>query len=464
VKAPGGAEASDGRSARPINPLMREGLLQLRVDGLLAQIVLAIAIVGATTALGWALRLMAPGATPSALLFPAILFASLIGGWRSGATAGVLALFARNFSLRPPPLDVPDTTTVIDFALFAVAGAAVIAIGSYTRTLIARLRENRDALGEQSRHYSALFETMSEGYAVVEAMRDAKGRLSDYTITEINPALQRMLGVGPEAAGSRLTDAPGNWDRWLQVCDRVLATGDPVSFERFNRATKLWHEVHLSRLTGNSIAQFFFDITARKAGEARQAELFDELNHRVKNNLAMVASLLQLQARGADEAVRDHLGKAAARVQGIAEVHNALSRGASNEAVDFGAYLQDLVASLRRTLAVDERIGLGVETEAVDLPVDTAIPLGMVVNELVTNAVKYAYAPGTGGRIEVRFRRDGERLTLTVSDHGKGLPDGGEESGLGMRLVRSMVEQIGGALTISGGDGASFEVSFKAAD
>ncbi|HEY2178143.1 MAG TPA: sensor histidine kinase, partial [Caulobacteraceae bacterium] len=320
------------------------------------------------------------------------------------------------------------------------------------------------ALAQQDISYRTLFGTMSEGFAICEAIRDETDQLVDYTVVEINPALQRMLNVGPDSIGARLSDTPGNWTNWLSVCNRVLTTGEPISFERYNRASKQWHEVHLSRLTEDRMAQFFFDITERKAGEAKQAELFDELNHRVKNNLAMVASLLQLQARGSAKAVSEQLIKAAARVQGIAEVHDALSRGASRDAVDFGAYLQDLCATLRRTLITDERIHLSVETESVILSVDVAIPLGMVVNELVTNSVKYAYPAGQSGTIDVGFGREDGRVKLSVRDLGPGLPDGMTrgEGGLGMRLVHSLVAQIGADMAVSGGEGAEFEIRLAA--
>lgn len=443
-------------------------ILELRVEGFAAQVTLAVAIIAAVTLLGWGLRQVIPGAVPSALLFPGILFASLIGGWRAGATAGGLALLARAAPFQPRTGLLASTGIgyQANFVLFLLSAAGVIAIGVYARSLYDRLQLSRDELAEQSLHYRTLFETMSEGFAVCDAIRNEGGRLVDYTVTEINPALQRMLGVGPEAVGARLTDSPGNWTNWLSICDRVFTAGEVISFERFNRLNKRWHEVHLSRLTGGRMAQFFFDITDRKAGEARQAELFNELNHRVKNNLAMVASLLQLQARGSDEAVREQLVKAAARVQGIAEVHDALSRGASRDDVDFGAYLQDLCASLRRTLVTEDRIHLSVETESVILGVDMAIPLGMVVNELVTNSVKYAYPPGHSGTIDVGFRRDGEHVQLTVRDLGPGLPGGDDVQGdgLGMRLVRTLIDQVGGQLIIHDGGGADFEIRLAAAN
>jgi len=450
------------KPAPVLGRFVRDGVFQLRVEGLTEQLALGTGMIAAVTLVGWAIRLAAPGATPAALLFPAILVASLIGGRVSGGAAGALALAARTFTLRPHVGLAMKMTSAgaIDLALFALAASALVVIGAYARFVLRRLARSRDALSERNLYYATLFDIIPEGFAVCEAIRNRDGRLVDYTIVEINPALRRLLGVGPEVVGSRLTDSPADWTRWLEVCDRVLTTGDPVSFERFNRERKLWHEVHLSRLTPTRMAQFFFDITERKASEARQAELFDELNHRVKNNLAMVASLLQLQARGSRDEVRSELTKAAARVQSIAEVHSALTRDAGADTVDFGTYLKDLCESLRSTLVIEDGVALGVEAEPATLQVDAAIPLGMVVNELVTNAVKYAYPNGERGPIDVGFKRDGAQLVLTVRDQGQGLPGEAErrEGGLGMRLVRSLVEQVGGELIIRDGPGAAFEI------
>jgi len=452
-------DAIGGHRTRSPRVVMRDVAFRLHADVFAAQVALGVGVVGAVTLIGWALRAALPAAFPAALLFPAILFASLVGGWRAGATAAVLSLIART---PLAPLNFPGVMSNgagINFILFAMAAAAVVAIGVYPRSLIDRLRRSSETLRERTLNYDTLFASIPEGFAVCDTIRDSEGRLVDYTIVEINPALQRLLGVGEEVIGSRLTDTPGNWSRWLQVCDLAMATGNPVSFERHNRVSDLWHEVHISKLTETRMAQLFFDITDRKVQEARRAAAFDELNHRVKNNLAMVASLLQLQARGSEEQVREHLVKAAARVQSIAEVHDALSRGTGSDRVDFGAYLQDLCVSLRRSLAIEDRIALRVDTQPENLSVETAISLGMVVNELVTNAVKYAYPNGEAGAITVAFRRDGGRLTLTVGDHGKGLAGQPGVGGLGMRLVRSLLDQLGGEIRLNNDGGAAFEIT-----
>jgi two-component sensor histidine kinase len=442
-----------------------DGAFALRVTRFSSQLALAVVVVGVATALGGISRLLWPDLLPGGLLFPAVLLASLIGGWRAGVAAGVLSVVARFFVTRPrfDPLFVGQAPNLANLAVFILAAAVIIALGAYVRFLLDRLRDSRDALSRRTLHYVTLFETIPEGFAVVEAIRDNEGRLVDYTVVEINPALRRLLGVGPEAIGARMTDSPGDWRAWLSLCDRVLSTGAPVSFERYNPTTQRWHEVRVSRLTETRLAQFFFDITAHKTAETRQAEQLSEINHRVKNNLAMVASLLQLQARGARDDVRGELGKAAGRVQTIADIHAALTRDADADEIEFGAYLQDLCAGLRRSLAIQPGVTLTVETEPANLAVEAAAPLGMVVNELVTNAAKYAHPPDATGSIDVRFGREGEHLLLIVRDDGRGLPDPSpsREGALGMRLVRSLVASVGGELAIRKGEGACFEIRLK---
>jgi PAS domain S-box-containing protein len=314
---------------------------------------------------------------------------------------------------------------------------------------------------DRDERYEALFKTMSEGFALCEAIRDEAGRLVDYRIIEINPALRGMLGVGPEVVGTRLSDGGSSGgEAWLSLCDRVLRTGNPASFEFHNRATGRWHEIRVNRVTQSRMGQFFFDVTERKAAEARQAGLFEELNHRVKNNLGIVSAVLGMQARGTEPRVRGELMKAIGRVQSISEVHDALYKGNRTEDVDFGPYLEGLCRRLSDSLLADDRIRIVVEAQSAPVAVDHAVPLGVIVNELVTNAVKYAYPAPETGVIAVRFSREEDGALLSVSDAGRGLPVGAEKKtkGLGMKLLGPLVEQVGGALTVGGPPGATFEI------
>ena len=309
----------------------------------------------------------------------------------------------------------------------------------------------------------ALLENMAEGFAMCEAIWDASGHLSDYTILELNSALQRMLGVGPEAIGTKLSDSPGDRSAWLKVCEGVLRSGEPASFEVHTPAPDLWHEIRVTRVTPNIMAQLFFDITDRKRAEIRQARLFDELNHRVSNNLALVASILDMKATETDNGeVRDQLVRAVNRVHSIAQVHRALYQGVRNDAVEFSEYLSELCKAVSTSLGDEGRIKIEVEAEPASVPIDTAIPLGMVVNELVTNAAKYAYPHPDGGVVSVRASRAGDALLLAIRDFGRGLGDelSGRRrgAGLGLKLVKALVGQVNGEMTTNGPPGLSIEV------
>jgi two-component sensor histidine kinase len=320
------------------------------------------------------------------------------------------------------------------------------------------------AAGPDRVGYNYLFENISEGFAVCEAVRDESGELTDYVILEINPALQRMLGVGPDAVGTKLSDSGSVPKPWLQLCDDVLRTGTASTFEFYNQQTGRWHDIRIAHLTDERMAQFFHDITERKNAEERQKRLFEEINHRVKNNLAMVSAVLRLQARDADAVARDHLLKAVGRVQSISEVYRTLYGEGRSGALDFGGYLRELCKSLSTSL-IDEsgRISIRVEADSESVAVDTAISLGMVVNELVTNAVKHAYPAPACGEILVRFRAQPEYV-LEVSDSGCGLPESDEGSpGLGMKLVRSLVQQAGGELSVQREPGATYIIRFSPA-
>ncbi len=314
--------------------------------------------------------------------------------------------------------------------------------------------------------YDALFEAMNEGFALCEtldraplAARDPP--MADYRIVEINPSLQAMLGVGREVRGRRLSDGGAPDQRWLAVCDRVLRTGEPASFEFHNGATGRWHDIRINRVGPGRMAQFFFDVTDRKAAEARLATMFEELNHRVKNNLAAVAALLTLQGQAASRPVKAELAKAAARIQAIAAAHEALREDPASGEIDFAAYLENLCRHLRASLFDRDRLRLELEVEPVRIAPDKAAPLGIIVNELVTNAVKHAYPPPARGAVRVRLTRTDAGGALSVEDDGPGLPAGQEPSaGLGLRILEPMVRQLGGALAIRRDGGAAFEIRF----
>ena len=179
---------------------------------------------------------------------------------------------------------------------------------------------------------------------------------------------------------------------------------------------------------------------------AHQEVLTREISHRVKNSLTLVAGMLNMQGRmSADPELKRALADAQARVHTIAQVHDRLWRSHEVHTVDLAAFLHELCEELRSS-ATPEQVLVG-DFEPVDILTDQAVPLGLLINELVTNAFKYAYPDGQG-EVRVSVVRTGEKhLRLTVADDGVGLPqsfDPTATKSLGMKLVSSLGRQLGG--------------------
>lgn len=183
----------------------------------------------------------------------------------------------------------------------------------------------------------------------------------------------------------------------------------------------------------------------------RQQTLLNEMNHRVKNSLAMVASMLNLQARdNANPAVTEQLTEAANRISAIGKFYDQLSVSADIERMDIGRYIASICKELGSNVARCEII-----TEAVDgiyVSTDRATAMALIVNELVTNSVKYAYPDEAGGPIFVKIAHiDSSAFAISVRDVGAGLDrsDGALKSkGLGMRIVSAFAKQAGAQLSI----------------
>ena len=190
-----------------------------------------------------------------------------------------------------------------------------------------------------------------------------------------------------------------------------------------------------------------------------------EVNHRVKNSLQLVSSLLRLESRQiADPVTRRHFDEACARVATIARVHERLYKTDKVGVVEFGQFLRDLCADLSHSAMIEQGHHIEVQADTRELPTDKVIPLALIVNELVTNAVKYAYPAGTHGVIRVQFRSapDGG-FEVRVADEGVGLPPGFDPAAtksLGMRMVHALLGQVGAELScVSDGGGTKFTIS-----
>jgi two-component sensor histidine kinase len=205
---------------------------------------------------------------------------------------------------------------------------------------------------------------------------------------------------------------------------------------------------------------------ARSSLHEKEA-LLKEIHHRVKNNLQAISSLLNLQARYLpDPAARKIFTQSQCRVQSIALVHEQLYRSVDLAHVDFHQYVESLVDNLFHTHdAGDRGIAREVDVGGVQLPIDLAIPCGLLVNELVTNSFKHGFPGGRRGTIRVSLREEQPgSLHLMVADDGVGIPpdlDLRSTRSLGLDLIFTFVNQLHATLEVKREGGTTFELRFR---
>lgn len=192
--------------------------------------------------------------------------------------------------------------------------------------------------------------------------------------------------------------------------------------------------------------------------------LLQEIHHRVKNNLAIISGLIDLQMdRTDDESARRVLEDSQSRIRSMALVHDKLYRSDSLKGIGMRKYFTDLVEAIHRTFESNEDVSLNVEVEDIMLDLDKVIPCGLLVNELAVNAFKHAFAEG-GGVLEVSLRERNGTARLRIADDGPGLPDDfsfSSTESLGMMLVQTFADQLGAEIAVNGGErGASFTFVF----
>ncbi len=215
------------------------------------------------------------------------------------------------------------------------------------------------------------------------------------------------------------------------------------------------------------------DITEHKITEKELKEsiqekemLLKEIHHRVKNNLMVISSLLNIQSRYIkDKAALDVFRESQNRAKSMALIHEKLYRSADLKNIDFGEYIRTFAIDLYHSIVSNPsliKLNLNVEPAMIDI--NTAIPLGLIVNELITNSLKHGFPEGKKGEINIDFRHQNGNFVLSVADNGVGFPkdlDFRKTDSLGLQLVNSLTDQIDGTVELDTTEGTEFRVTFK---
>lgn len=208
------------------------------------------------------------------------------------------------------------------------------------------------------------------------------------------------------------------------------------------------------------LEQKIINENLNKALEEKEV-LLKEIDHRVKNNMQIIISLLSLQSRYFEEVeVVEFFKDSINRVKSMAMIHEKVFQSENLSSIDFGKYIPTLVSGILSSYGADSKVKINIED--IHLNIDTAIPCGLIINELVTNSLKHAFT-GDDGEILVEMDSDADDwFTLIVSDNGKGIPeDINMNKALGLRLVDTLIKQLDADMEIQRKGGTRFEIKFR---
>jgi PAS domain S-box-containing protein len=351
-------------------------------------------------------------------------------------------------------------------------GEAIAIYAIYTDIVLRKNAEND--LKKSEKKYRTYMENAPYGVFIL----DSKGRF-----LEGNKTVVRFSGCSniKEFLSLKADDlfSPVNmqqaYEHFSRLVTEGISKGEVLIRDRLGRDR--WFIVDCYKLNGDRFIGFCFDIDELKKAEQRIKKslgekeiLLKEIHHRVKNNMQVISSLLNLQAlKTKNEQALDAITECVRRVRTMALVHEKLYQSEDFTRINFLDYVRDIAYSLMALYASDrDRIDLRIEGDKVYFGIDVAVPCGLIVNELLSNALKYAFPQGWKGkkRIKVSMRKQIENeVEIIVSDNGVGLPeevDIHHTESLGMKLVAILAEdQLDGEVTVDRNGGTTYIIKLN---
>jgi PAS domain S-box-containing protein len=296
----------------------------------------------------------------------------------------------------------------------------------------------------------------------------------------VNDGFTRMTGLSKDILGKSVEDISVYQNVDKAISDAIIEKHSKIFESHVQKADgkEMWISSTLTPIFehGDTLKKLVFvdtDITESKKMEQQiiaslkeKDVLLKEIHHRVKNNLQIIISLLNLQSGYIkDEETLKAVREGQNRVRSMALVHEKFYQADKLAEIDFGDYTEKLVHFLRQSYGDDEmNIEFDIHTDGVTLDMDHAMPCGMLVTEIVSNSLKYAFPNHRVGKINVEMKKyPGKKIVFTISDNGIGLPAGFDiekSDTLGMQLIGALAKQVDGEVMASSKNGATFSVTF----
>ncbi len=332
--------------------------------------------------------------------------------------------------------------------------------------------ENLDKTTVSKNYFDNIIESLSDALVVIDP---------SYNILKVNQALIDLTGY--EAESLREMDIVHLFERQEQErIEHLLprSTTDVAEYIETVLITREGSKVQVSftasplneEFTQGGYVCLISDITERKEAEEQiensleeKKVLLAEIHHRVKNNLAVISSLLQMQLHNTEnETVRNLLQNSVLRIQSIALIHEKLYQTDTLAFIDYEMYLEDLIETIENSFS-DTGKDLAIETDLthLSLSINQAIPCSLFINEVIVNSFKHAFENRESGKIFVTLEKENEHVYLEIRDNGEGLPDNfevEEAESLGMTLLHTLTKQLSGDLQIYNDDGVVCKLEF----
>lgn len=354
-----------------------------------------------------------------------------------------------------------------------------IRIQNRTRELSETNQRLLGEIAERKVVEEALRESENKNNSLLQAIPDLmiilneEGSFIDYRSSNEN-----ILTFPPdEVIGKKISDIGLCSDDLQLAHEKIKRAIETDSLQSFNYKLPLksglcYYEARLKKLNDFEVLSIVRDITDQKKAEEKinkslkeKDVLLKEIHHRVKNNLQIVSSLLSLQSRYMeDPGTVEVFKESQSRIKSMALIHEKLYQTGDLTKINLKEYTYELVSDLFQSYSVNTYlVKYKIESSNILLDINTAIPCGLIINELVTNSIKHAFPDNASGEIDIEIRCDDEDFTLTVKDNGVGFPENlnlDTVKTLGLQLVTSLTKQLDGTIKLSKKDGTCFRIKF----
>ena len=350
-----------------------------------------------------------------------------------------------------------------------------------------------DIFSLTSEDYYTIFENMQEGITVYRIVYDRNGKVVDLIIKYANPASSTSrIFLNKKFSGKSITKLYGSTavSSLIKEVNEIVSTGKIKKYETYSTILDSYFSSSAFSPAKNLYVTLTTDITEQKKAERylrnahdnlevkvqeRTSELLAtlqekelllrEIHHRVKNNLQIISSLLNLQIPHIkDEQAIEFFKESQNRVKSISMVHEKLYQSKNLDKIDFGDYISNIVTNLFQTYDINQSIiEYNSNLDNIKLNIETSIPCGLIITELVTNSIKHAFSNGETGKIWVDLHPENEKFILTIKDNGIGFPenvDFKDNGSLGLQLVDLLVDQLDGAIELNQKKGTEFKIEF----